>query len=224
MLQVYKTSLPETMGGTEQVVRTLATQSHQHAVESEVVTLCADGRLAGISVQGPYTLHRFRRDFEVASMPVSLRLLRQFAALARRFDLIHYHFPWPFMDVLHLAGAARTPSVLTYHSDIVRQRRWLRLYRPLQQRFLERVDHIVATSPNYRATSPVLANFQTKLSVIPIDWILPVTTRRMPSAHGPGAPDWARGFPIRRCPALLQGSAVSAAGRPRHADPGGHRW
>ncbi|MEQ7925344.1 glycosyltransferase [Xanthomonas citri pv. malvacearum] len=168
VLQVYKTSLPETMGGTEQVVRTLATQSHQHAVESEVVTLCADGRLAGISIQGPYTLHRFRRDFEVASMPVSLRLLRQFAALARRFDLIHYHFPWPFMDVLHLAGAARTPSVLTYHSDIVRQRRWLRLYRPLQQRFLERVDHIVATSPNYRATSPVLANFQTKLSVIPI--------------------------------------------------------
>lgn len=156
------------MGGTEQVVRTLATQSHRYAVDSEVVTLCADGRLAGISMQGPYTLHRFRRDFELASMPVSLRLLRQFARLARGFDLIHYHFPWPFMDVLHLASAVRTPSVLTYHSDIVRQRRLLRLYRPLQQRFLDRVDHIVATSPNYRATSPVLADFQAKLSVIPI--------------------------------------------------------
>ncbi|MCC4619684.1 glycosyltransferase [Xanthomonas cassavae CFBP 4642] len=168
VLHVYKTSLPETMGGTEQVIRTLAMQSHRYAVHSEVATLCADDRLAGISAQGPYTLHRFQRDFEVASMPVSMRLLRHFARLARRFDLIHYHYPWPFMDLLHLAGAARTPSVLTYHSDIVRQRHLLRLYRPLQRRFLDRVDHIVATSPNYRATSPVLAGYQPKLSVIPI--------------------------------------------------------
>ncbi len=168
VLHVYKTGLPETMGGIEQVVRTLATQSSRYGVDSQVVTLCADGRLAGTVQDDNYLLHRFQRDVELASMPVSLRLLRQFAGLARRVDLVHYHFPWPLMDLLHFASAIRTPSVLTYHSDIVRQRQLLRLYRPLQDRFLAAVDRIVATSPNYRATSPVLARHHAKLSVIPI--------------------------------------------------------
>lgn len=168
VLHVYKTALPDSMGGIEQVVHTLACHAQARGVSSEVLTLCSDATQAGTCVHAGYTLHRLPRIAEVASMPVSLGLVRRYAQLARRADLIHYHFPWPFMDVLHFTASAGKPSVLTYHSDIVRQRHLLRLYRPLQRRLLRSVDRIVATSPNYLNSSAVLAEHRAKVEVIPI--------------------------------------------------------
>jgi rhamnosyl/mannosyltransferase len=60
------------------------------------------------------------------------------------------------------------PAVVTYHSDIIRQKNLLKLYAPLRSRFLGDVDRIVATSPNYLATSDVLERYRDKVTVIPI--------------------------------------------------------
>jgi O-antigen biosynthesis rhamnosyltransferase len=80
---------------------------------------------------------------------------------------VHYHFPWPFADLLHFAGSSRRPAVVTYHSDVVRQRYLGRLYQPLMFRFLHDVDTVVCTSPNYLATSDVLRRCD-NVTVIPI--------------------------------------------------------
>jgi rhamnosyl/mannosyltransferase len=58
--------------------------------------------------------------------------------------------------------------VVTYHSDIVRQKTLLRLYRPVMRAFLNSVDRIVATSPDYLAGSTELNRFKNKATVIPI--------------------------------------------------------
>ena len=59
---------------------------------------------------------------------------------------------------------------MTYHSDIVRQQVLGKVYRPLMQRTLRSMDAVVATSPNYVATSPVLSQGvpEEKLKVIPL--------------------------------------------------------
>jgi glycosyltransferase involved in cell wall biosynthesis len=62
----------------------------------------------------------------------------------------------------------KKPTVVTYHSDIIRQKYLLKIYRPLQWKFLGDMSRIVATSPNYLATSDVLAKYKHKVSVIPI--------------------------------------------------------
>ena len=72
------------------------------------------------------------------------------------------------MDVAHFLTRVRKPTVLTYHSDIVKQKTLLRLYKPLMHQFLKRVDRIVATSPNYVESSETLQRFQDKVRVIPI--------------------------------------------------------
>ena len=36
------------------------------------------------------------------------------------------------------------PLVVSYHSDVVRQRRWLAFYRPMMRWFLDRATRIVA--------------------------------------------------------------------------------
>jgi glycosyltransferase involved in cell wall biosynthesis len=44
----------------------------------------------------------------------------------------------------------------------------LRLYQPLQKRFLGSVDAIVATSPTYKDSSPLLRQYAEKVHVIPL--------------------------------------------------------
>lgn len=71
------------------------------------------------------------------------------------------------MDVVHIATQIKKPTLVTYHSDIIRQKHLLKLYRPLKQKFLGNMDRIVATSPNYLASSDVLKHFSHKVTVIP---------------------------------------------------------
>lgn len=155
------------MGGIEQVIFQLAEGGIAHGYQAEVLYLSRRGSARAEPFANHLT-HRSRLDLELASTGFSLSALRDFADLARQADLIHYHFPWPYMDVVHFATRLRKPTVVTYHSDIVKQKSLLRLYQPLMHRFLSSIDSIVATSPNYVQSSPTLQRFQDKVSVIPI--------------------------------------------------------
>ena len=167
ILHFYKTYIPDPPGGIAQVINQLArgTALHGHAVD--VLSLSRDTTEKSIQFED-HTAYRARLDFEIASTGFSFSVMRKFAALARAADVVHYHFPWPFLDVVHFATRISKPTVLTYHSDILRQRTLLKLYRPLMMKFLGSVDRIVATSPNYLATSDVLDQFRKKTDVIPI--------------------------------------------------------
>ncbi|MDD5180285.1 MAG: glycosyltransferase family 4 protein [Gallionellaceae bacterium] len=167
VLHFFKTSFPDTMGGVEQVINQIARGATKLGVKTDVLSLTPDRVARAIEIDG-YLAHRARMDFQIASTGFSASAFLRFAQLAQKADVIHYHFPWPFMDVVHFATRVKRPTVVTYHSDIIRQKYLLKLYRPLKQRFLASMDCIVATSPNYLATSDVLGRFSDKVSVIPI--------------------------------------------------------
>jgi rhamnosyl/mannosyltransferase len=165
ILHFYKTYFPETVGGVEQVIRQLCVGTGRLGVHNEVLTLTREKNPSDVMFEG-HLVHRVGLDFEVASNGVSFAAIRKLARLAREADVIHYHFPWPFMDLAHFLARVKKPSVVTYHSDIVRQKKLLRIYQPLKQRFLRSVDTIVATSPNYLASSAVLARYRDKTRTI----------------------------------------------------------
>jgi rhamnosyl/mannosyltransferase len=167
ILHFYKTSFPDTMGGVEQVINQIARGASKLGVTTDVLSLTPDRVPRTIEIDG-YLAHRARLDLQIASTGFSASAFLRFAQLAKQADVIHYHFPWPFMDVVHFATRAKKPTVVTYHSDIIRQKKLLKIYQPLQKLFLSDVDRIVATSPNYLATSDVLARYKEKVSVIPI--------------------------------------------------------
>lgn len=167
VLHVFKTYLPDSFTGIERVIWQIAEGTKSLGVESEVFSLSKTD-LSEPTVVGHHLAHTAKLDLYIASTGLSLSAFGKFSELARSADLIHYHFPWPMMDLLHFWARANKPSVLTYHSDIVRQRTLGKMYRPLMYRFLGSVDRIVATSPNYLASSPVLRDFSGKTSVIPI--------------------------------------------------------
>ncbi|MEH6446048.1 MAG: glycosyltransferase family 4 protein [Oceanospirillaceae bacterium] len=167
VLHFYKTYLPDTIGGLEQSINQIARGTASLGVTTEVLTLSPSVVDRSVEVDG-HLVHRCRSNFEVASTPFSASAFLRFRQLAKTADIVHYHFPYPFADVLHLTSQIKKPALITYHSDIIKQKHLLKLYRPLKQRFLNSVDHIVATSPNYLKTSTVLSRLKHKTSVIPL--------------------------------------------------------
>jgi len=167
VLHFYRTAFPDTVGGIEQTIAQIASGANKLGVQTDVLSLTRGDGPRVMEMDG-YRLHRTRLDLQIASTGFSVSAFFRFAQLARQADVIHYHFPWPFMDVVHFATRVNKPAVVTYHSDIIRQKQLLKLYAPLRSRFLADVDRIVATSPNYLATSDVLERYRDKVQVIPI--------------------------------------------------------
>lgn len=166
ILHVFKTYLPETVGGIEQVIYQICQSGIAHGIESHVLTLSAKPEPSDLML-AEHHVHRAKLDLQLASTGFSYSVWGRLKALAAEADVVNYHFPWPFMDVLHFAARIKKPTVVTYHSDIIRQKHLLKLYRPLMHRFLGSVDRIVAASPNYLATSDVLTHYRDKTSIIP---------------------------------------------------------
>lgn len=167
VLHFFKTYWPDTFGGVERTIHAIAKGTAPLGVQTDVLSLSREPDLNTVLFEGHWA-HKAKLNLEVASTGFSLEAFGRFRALAADADIIHYHFPWPFMDLVHFASRLKKPSLVTYHSDIVKQKGLLTLYRPLMRAFLGSVDRIVPTSPNYLQSSLDLRDFKDKCTVIPI--------------------------------------------------------
>lgn len=167
VLHVFKTYFPDSFGGVEQVIYQIARGCDELDIETKILALSDNPEPAEVEVY-KHKVYRCKQDVNIASTGFSFEVFDKFKQLSKWADVIHYHYPWPLMDVLHCLSGVNKPSVVTYHSDIVRQKVLLHLYRPLRNKFLGKVDRIVATSPNYLKTSYALQRFEDKVDVIPI--------------------------------------------------------
>ncbi|MBI3941609.1 MAG: glycosyltransferase [Chloroflexi bacterium] len=165
ILHVYKDYYP-VLGGIENHVRLLAERQVQSGQEVTVLVTGPE-RHTTVENDNGIVVIRTGRLATVASTPLSLSLalhLRRIQA-----DIHHLHFPYPVGEVANLLLAPSQPTVITYHSDVVRQQGFLRLYQPILWQVLRRATAIIATSPNYVKSSPFLSRLPaTKIRVIPL--------------------------------------------------------
>lgn len=105
------------------------------------------------------------RITEVASTPISISMFK-FMQEARP-DILHLHFPYPLGELASLFFARCDKMVLTYHSDIVRQEKWLHLYMPFLNRVFRKAKVIIASNPNYFRGSNLLDKYMNKIEIIP---------------------------------------------------------
>lgn len=169
VLHVFKSSYQQSMGGIENALRQMVHSSSAMGVQNTV--LCIGEKTADdvpARENGTARVVACPSTMAYDSLSFSRSMFSCFKSLANEHDLVHYHFPFPQQDIMHLWIKPGIPSVLTYHSDIVRQRFLYRLYQPLLKTFLSRVDAIVATSENYLASSRILRQFKDRVCVIPL--------------------------------------------------------
>jgi glycosyltransferase involved in cell wall biosynthesis len=180
VLHVYKTYYPDSLGGIEQVIQQLGDATGQLGIENRVFTMSRQAKEQPSFQSGGIPVIRAPIALEMASTPMSVKAFSTFRAAAAQADVLHYHYPWPFADLLHLAAGGGKPSLVTYHSDIVKQRMLMPLYNPLMRRFFSQLTAIVPTSPNYLESSELLQDYRTKAVVIPIG--LDPGSRKVPTA------------------------------------------
>jgi len=154
---------PPHMGGIETHLRTLC-DSLQGAAQVRAIVSSDDSRhRAELVDQVP--VERIGAWFTFAAAPICPAMAARIRASDA--DVIHIHLPNPTAVLAYLASGHRGNLIVTYHSDTVRQAFLGAAFEPFVHRLLRRSAAIIATSPNYLATSLVLAKHRERCHVIP---------------------------------------------------------
>ena len=166
---VNKYYWPPHLGGVETVVRYLSEGLVERAGASVRAIVANEGRervedtVAGVSVT------RLPRQLALSSAPIALGMAGEISRDARGEtppDVMNLHAPYPWGELSWLQARPGVPTVFSYHSDIVRQKRLLVAYRPFLERVLDSVDLITTSSPNLRDNSPFLRSRAEKVRVV----------------------------------------------------------
>jgi len=148
---VNKYYWPPHLGGVETHLRDISEGLVEYAGAQVRAIVCNESREHAEDRIGGVDVVRLPRQFALSSAPVALsmpRVLREEMQRPEPPDVMELHFPYPWGDLSFLRAKPDVPSVVLYHSDIVRQKRMLAAYRPFLERFLDSVDLIIASSPN----------------------------------------------------------------------------
>ena len=160
VLQVNKLYYPH-IGGVEKHVQDLS-EAIKDDVDLRVLVANTTRETVTEKINGVEVIKAASLGM-VASAPVAPSLWRWLSRLDS--DIYHFHFPYPIGDLSYFLSQKKGKLIVSYHSDIVRQKRLLTLYRPIMNRFLRRADLILAGSPNMIERSPILKDYKDKCRV-----------------------------------------------------------
>ncbi len=166
VLQVNKLYYPY-IGGVETVVQLIA-EGLKDEFNLKVLACQAFGLGRSETINGVPVV-RSGAITPFWSVPLSPGFPFAFARLAREADIIHLHSPFPPGELFYswLVKPLGKKLVVSWHSDIFRQR-WLKpLYGRLVENVLASADRIIVATPNHISSSPQLSRYRDKCRVIP---------------------------------------------------------
>jgi glycosyltransferase involved in cell wall biosynthesis len=102
----------------------------------------------------------------IASTPVCAGMIE--AIRSWPCDIVHLHWPNPFAVLTYLMSGSPAKLVITYHSDVIRQRFLAALFSPILKYLLSRADAIIVTSPNFVEHSSTLRRYRHHCRVVPL--------------------------------------------------------
>lgn len=176
VLQVGK-FYPPHHGGIETHLKVLSEQLREH-VELKVVVANGARNDVAETVER-VEVERVGTALTLAGAPICPGMVRRIREADA--DIVHLHLPNPAAVLAYLASGHRGRLVVSYHSDVVRQRMLDTAFRPVLNFLLDRCDAIIAATPNYVRSSPVLARYRDRCRVIPYG--IPVGAAPRPSAE-----------------------------------------
>lgn len=156
---------PPVNGGIETTVRDIANGLNRRHWQVEI--LCSHTGRDTVQEPGPIPVTRVASYAQVASTSMSPALVPWLARRQSAQDVIHVHLPNPMANLALLLTRPKARIALHWHSDIVKQKRLLKLYEPLQNWLLRRADVIFATSMRYAESSPWLQRHMDKVHIAP---------------------------------------------------------
>jgi len=154
---------PPQHGGMESHVQTLCERLRQE-VDVEVVVSNTDATTVREICDG-IPVARIARLAQINSTSVNPAMVAEI----RRSDadLIHLHWPNPMAALAYLMSGHKAKLVVTYHSDVVKQRILRQVFGPALRAVLKRANAIIVSSVDYLETSAVLQAYRDRCHAIP---------------------------------------------------------
>ncbi len=156
---------PPYSGGIETTVQYIANGLYDRGWSVDV--LCSNTSNTTIHERENISLIRTASIAHIASTSLSPMLVYWLFVLQRKSDIIHVHLPNPMANLALWLTRPKCKLILHWHSDIVKQKILLKIYRPLQTWLLNRSDSIIVTTENYAKSSIFLQPYLNKVSIVP---------------------------------------------------------
>lgn len=154
---------PPYPGGIESHLQTLCEELSK-SIEVEVL-VASDRWRSERSTQSGVEVVRLATALMLHGTPIVPLMAREMRRA--RPDVVHLHFPNPMAALACLMSRLDVPIVVTWHSDVVRQRRAAAAFAPLLSLLLRRCSAIIVGSTAYIETSAVLSSRRELCRVIP---------------------------------------------------------
>lgn len=165
VLQVNKFYWP-VCGGVERVVQQLS----EGLADRTKTTVLACGEHKGRGEAGEIKGVRVVRCSSLGtlfSMPISPSFIWKFRQEAKKSPVLLLHMPFPMADLALLLSGYKGRVVLWWHSDIVRQKKLLRVISPLIRHTLKRADGIIVATKGHIEGSDWLGEYEGKCHIVP---------------------------------------------------------
>ena len=164
VLQVNKLYYPA-IGGIERVVQQIA-EGLSEEVDMHVL-VCSDTIQYKKEILNGVHITRLPKLFQFGSLPIPFGFNMTLHHLSKTQDIIHLHMPFPLGDIACLLSGFQGKIIVWWHSDVVRQKKMMRLYKPVMLQMLKRADAIVVATKGHIEGSSYLKPFREKCVVIP---------------------------------------------------------
>ena len=158
---------PPHIGGIERVVSQRAKYLSQFPDTEVKVLVCQEKGKGKTEFLNGVEVIRCGSFGTYFSCPVSFSFFKEFQRLSKWADVIEFHMPFPLEDAACLLSQCKCRVVLSWHSDIIRQKKLLFFYKPILKKFLKRADVIITATQGHIESSAFLPEFQQKCTVIP---------------------------------------------------------
>lgn len=152
-------------GGIETVVQNIA---ECLCGKTEMcVCVCNENNHSEFENKENFFLHRSNTQMKIGPMPISFSYLKDVRKVTQDADLVLLHTPFPWGDLALRLSGYKGKVLIWWHSDIVRQKKLFRLYKPLMKWTLRRADRIIVATQGLIDGSCALAPYKEKCVIIP---------------------------------------------------------
>lgn len=156
-------------GGVEKVMYDLMTGLSAAGVDCDMLcAACEDEDVGDDRISDHSMLMCTKSLAKVKATMISPSMISKMRRLRKEYDIVHVHHPDPMACLALRLSGYKGKVALHWHSDILKQKKLLKLYKPLQSWLIKRADVIIGTSPVYLKASPWLKDVQDKTVCLPI--------------------------------------------------------
>ena len=157
---------PPYFGGIEKVNFDLVEGLNEAGVSTDVI--CFNNKYKSVVKTDGYTIFRMSRITEILSVPFSLSFYIKLLQIVNNYDIVHLHLPNPSAAIFLLLTNFKGKIILHWHSDIIKQNFFKKIYLPFDNFLKRKAKIIIVTSKNYLDNSKDLRNYKEKCKVIAI--------------------------------------------------------